>query len=176
MVSLMFLFWMYVILFAIIGAMRGWAKELLVTFAVILGLFIIGVMEKFIPFLNQSVTGVARFWFRFILMGALVFFGYQGPNISKLASSGRFVRERLQDVLLGIFLGAINGFLIFGILWFYMHEARYPFPFIKPPDPNDPMGKAALSMIAYLPPSWLGVPIVYFAIALAFAFVLVVFI
>ncbi len=36
MVSLIVIFWMYVILFAIIGGMRGWAKELLVTFSVIL--------------------------------------------------------------------------------------------------------------------------------------------
>ena len=31
MVSLVVVFWMYVILFAIIGAMRGWARELLVS-------------------------------------------------------------------------------------------------------------------------------------------------
>ncbi len=32
MVSLAFVFWMYVVLFAIIGGMRGWAKEILVSF------------------------------------------------------------------------------------------------------------------------------------------------
>ena len=36
MVSLTFMFWLFVLLFAIIGATRGWAKEILVTFAVIL--------------------------------------------------------------------------------------------------------------------------------------------
>ena len=38
MVTLNFLFWMFVILFGVIGAMRGWAKELLVTFSAILAL------------------------------------------------------------------------------------------------------------------------------------------
>ena len=38
MISLAVVFWMYVILFAIIGGMRGWAKEILVTFSVILAL------------------------------------------------------------------------------------------------------------------------------------------
>ena len=37
MVSLTVLFGMFVVLFAIIGAMRGWAKELLVTSALVLG-------------------------------------------------------------------------------------------------------------------------------------------
>ena len=38
MMSIVYVFWMYVILFAVIGAMRGWAKELLVSFSVILAL------------------------------------------------------------------------------------------------------------------------------------------
>ena len=35
MMSIVYLFWMFVILFAIVGWMRGWAKELLVAFSVI---------------------------------------------------------------------------------------------------------------------------------------------
>ena len=35
MMSLTFVFWLFVVLFAMIGAMRGWARELIVTFAVI---------------------------------------------------------------------------------------------------------------------------------------------
>jgi hypothetical protein len=38
MMSIIYVFWMYVVLFAIIGWMRGWAKELLVSFSVILSL------------------------------------------------------------------------------------------------------------------------------------------
>ena len=37
MMSLAIVFWMYVILFAIIGGMRGWAKEILVSFSVTTG-------------------------------------------------------------------------------------------------------------------------------------------
>ena len=35
MVSLSFVFWLFVILAAIIGMLRGWAKELLVTVSVV---------------------------------------------------------------------------------------------------------------------------------------------
>ena len=33
MISIIYIFWMYVILFGIIGMLRGWAKEQLVGFA-----------------------------------------------------------------------------------------------------------------------------------------------
>ena len=38
MMSLVYVFWMYVLLFAVIGMLRGWAKELLVAFSVVLAL------------------------------------------------------------------------------------------------------------------------------------------
>ena len=176
MVSLTFIFWMYVVLFAVIGAMRGWAKELLVTFSVILALFVLAVLERYVGFFQKALTGELLFWFRIVILIALVFFGYQGPNIPKLQSPGRFARERLQDVLLGIFLGAINGYLIFGTAWFFLNDAKYPFPIIKAPDPNDPVGQAAIQLLNLMAPKWLTIPSVYFAIALAFVFVLVVFI
>ncbi len=176
MVSLIFLFWMYVVLFAIIGGIRGWAKEILVTFSVVLAIFIISVLERFVPFIRDSIQGTSRFWVRGTILLALVFFGYQGPNIRVLAATNRFVRERLQDILLGIFLGALNGFFIFGSLWFFLNDAQYPFGLITPPDPNTPLGEAALGMVKYLPPNWLGSPAIYFAVALAFVVVLVVFV
>ncbi len=176
MLSLTFVFWLFVVIFAVIGAMRGWAKELLVTFAAILAIFIITVMERFVPFIRDALGGTPRFWLRAGIIIALIFFGYQTPNITRFASGNRFARERLQDTLLGLFLGAVNGYLIIGSIWFFMHEANYPFPYITAPDPNTPMGEAAIKLLPLLPPQWLGTPAIYFAIAIAFVFVLVVFI
>ena len=51
MISLMVVFYMFLVLFAIIGGLRGWAKEMLVIFSVILALFIIFLLEKFAPFI-----------------------------------------------------------------------------------------------------------------------------
>ena len=50
MISLSVLFWIYVIMFALIGAMRGWAKEVLVTSGVIVALFLVTILETFVPF------------------------------------------------------------------------------------------------------------------------------
>ena len=178
MIGLDILLFIFVIIFAIVGAMRGWAKELLVTFAVVLALFIITVLERFVPFIRDNLAqnpNETLFWIRSTILLVLVIAAYQTPNIPKVASSNRFARERLQDTLLGLFLGAFNGFLIFGTLWYYMDNANYPFKVISPP-PSSAQGDFARSLIPYLPPHWLGTPTIYFAVAIAFAFVLVVFI
>lgn len=176
MVSLTFVFWMYVVLFSVIGAMRGWAKELLVSFSVILALTFLTLLERYVPFVQnlRSADTTALFWLRSIILTLLVFFGYQSPNIARFAP--KMTREKLQDVLLGIFLGCINGYLVMGTLWYYLHDAAYPFPAITPPVEGTAAGNAALNLLKYMPPRLLGVPAIYFAVVLAFVFVLVVFI
>jgi hypothetical protein len=179
-VTLSFFFFFLVVLFGIIGAMRGWAKELLVSFSVILALALITVLETYVPIypFHGSSTDPnqikAEFWTRTFILVMLVFFGYQTPNLPRLGGA-RFVRERLSDTLLGLFLGMVNGYLIIGSLWWFMDEAGYPLaPYITAP-PNNELGQAALRIIPYLPPSWLGIPYIYFAVIVAFVFVIIVF-
>ena len=178
MIGLNVLFWIFVVLFGIIGLMRGWAKEILVSFSVILGLFIISVIERYGGFLTNllNAPGSGLFWMRFIILSGLVFFGYQGPNIPRLAQTNKFVRERLQDSLLGLFLGALNGYLIFGTIWSFMENAGYPFPDVIASPIGTSFEQATAVLLKVLPPVWLSPPGVYIAVALAFAFVLVVFI
>ena len=54
MMNIVYIFWMYVMIFAIDRCSRGWAKELLVSFSVILALAVIHVLERYIP-LVQSI-------------------------------------------------------------------------------------------------------------------------
>ncbi|HAE59123.1 MAG TPA: hypothetical protein DCG54_06345 [Anaerolineae bacterium] len=177
MVSLTFMFWMFVVLFGIIGAMRGWAKELLVAFSMILALALMRLLENYVPFIanmvaNQVDGGI--FWMRTIIVLVLVFFGYQSVALPRFASKA--AREKLQDGLLGFVLGAFNGYLVVGTLWFYLDQAGYPFQqYILPPD-GSTMGEAARDLLPFLAPRLLGEPAIYFAVILAFIFVLVVFI
>lgn len=175
--SLTVVFYMYLLLFAIIGSMRGWAKEILVTFAIILALFIIIVLETYVGVVKRiaDVGGQPLFWLEITTIVLLVFFGYQTPNIRAIAGA-RFARERLQDVLLGFMIGGFNGFLTVGSIWWYLDQAKYPFPIIQAPQPGDPYYEAALRLIAILPPEWLTIPWIYFAVGVAFLFVIVVFI
>jgi len=200
MISILFAFWMFIVLFGLIGAMRGWAKELLVIFSIVLGLFLIYVLETFtlfvVPFdeiLSQvenlssntafeSLPGPIReelkiqFWSRAAIIGILAFFGYQTPRLAALREKAR--REKIQDVLLGAVLGLGSGFFIVGTLWWYMAAAHYPFtPEILPPQPGTPMGDAALNVLKYFPPVFASNQIgLFFAVVIAFMFVLVVFI
>ena len=177
MVSLVVLFWLFVAIFGVIGAMRGWAKELLVSFAVILAIFFITVLELFIPFIRDVLvveSGAALFWFRVSIVLVLVFFGYQSPNLPKLAGTNRFARERLQDILLGLFLGMVNGYLIVGTIWYYLNAAGYPFPNLVTA-PTGAELEVVNNYMKFMPPALLGTPTIYFAVAIAFAFILMVF-
>ena len=176
MISIVYLFWMYVIIFGIIGWMRGWAKELLVAFSVILALGLNHVLRRYIPIAqNLPETDESLFWVRTIILLVLVYFGYQTViSISHLASKA--ARERLQDTLFGGIMGALNGYLVAGTILFYMHIADYPFENVvsKPTDPA--LLQTVNQMMLYMPPQLLGEPGIYFAIIIAFVFVLVVYI
>jgi hypothetical protein len=175
--SLTVVFYMYVLLFAIIGSMRGWAKEILVTFAITLALFIITVLETYVGVVKRiaDAGGQALFWMEVSTVILLVFFGYQTPNIRAIAGA-RFARERLQDVLLGFMIGGFNGYLTVGSIWYFLNKASYPFPIIQAPQPGDPYYEAAVRLLNIMPPEWLTIPWIYFAVGVAFLFVIVVFI
>ena len=176
MMSIVYLFWMFVILFGIVGLMRGWAKELLVAFSVILALALNHVLRRYIPIAQRlPESDESLFWVRTLILLVLVYFGYQTViSISHLAS--RAARERLQDSLFGAIMGALNGYLVVGTILFYMHVADYPFPEVisKPADPA--LLQTVNQMMLYMPPQLLGEPGIYFAIIIAFIFVLVVYI
>jgi hypothetical protein len=176
MMSIVYIFWMYVILFAIVGGMRGWAKELLVAFSVILALALNHVIRRYIPLAaNLAETDETLFWVRTFVLLVLVFFGYQTViSIDRLAA--RATRERLQDTLFGVILGGFNGYLIAGTILYYMHVADYPFENVitRPQDPA--LLQTVNQMMLYMPPQLLGEPGIYFAVILAFIFVLVVYI
>lgn len=173
MMSLPAVFWMYIILFGAIGGFRGWAKEILVLFSLILAIAIDTVLLQYVESVRIILTqqdGTTQLVWRTVLMLALAYFGYQTPNLPAFAA-GKFARERLQDWMLGIVLGCVNGYFLVGSLWYYMHQAAYPLPDILPPTPE-----VAENYIKYLPPVLLGVPNIYFAVILAFVFVIIVFV
>ena len=176
MMNIIYIFWMYVVLFGLVGWMRGWAKELLVAFSVILALALNHVLRRYVPIAaNLPETDPSLFWVRTIILLVLVYFGYQTViSISHLASKA--ARERLQDTLFGGIMGALNGYLIVGTILFYLNVADYPFPEVisKPADPA--LLQTVNQMMLYMPPQLLGEPGIYFAIIIAFVFVLVVYI
>ena len=129
MLSLTTAFWVLVILFAIVGMMRGWTKEIVVTASVVLALFTINqLMSPLFAFIgwdnNINQPPEIRRW-QFFIMSAfillLAFIGYQGPTLARSRVGDRLTRrDNLQDKLLGFFVGALNGWLIVGSIWSFL--------------------------------------------------------
>ncbi len=173
MIALYHVFWLLILVFAFIGMLRGWAKEVLVTFSVLTAIALNYLLERFVPLgLFSDGSSVNLFWVRTIILLVLVFFGYQTVNISKFAPKMR--REKIQDSVLGFFFGALNGYAIAGTAWYYLNEANYGLNFVIQAPPE--VEAKIATYITLLPPSLLGDPTIYFAVILSFIFVLAVFI
>lgn len=174
MMTLTSVFWMYVILFGIIGGFRGWAKELLAIFAILLAIAIDTVLLTYVDSVRIIMTsrpGITQFALRAGLLLTLTYFGYQTPNLPAFANS-KFAREKLQDFLLGGALGLVNGYFLAGSIWYYMHQANYPLPYVTAPTDM----AATQAYMKYMPPMLFGIPNIYFAIIAAFVFVIIVFV
>ncbi|MBN1179228.1 MAG: CvpA family protein [Anaerolineae bacterium] len=127
MVPIHTMFFLLVGVFVLIGSMRGWAKEILVAVSVILALFVEAVLTTLVPPIQElwmNVHPMTQFWVRAVIFSVLVLFGYASPTLSGRLGS-KVARERLQDILLGFFLGLLNGLLVVGTLWFFLDEAHY---------------------------------------------------
>ena len=177
MVSLIVIFESMIVLFAVIGAMRGWAKELLVTSSIVLAIFMINILENYItPYYTALATEPnVRFVARAIILVLLGFFGYQSQNISALQP--KVARERLQDTLLGLILGAVNGYLLMGSLWSFLHEANYPTDMINTSIAGwDILFTEYGDVVKWMPPNLLPIPHIYFAVGVIFVVIIVVFV
>lgn len=119
-----------VILFAVIGSLRGWTKEIIVTFSVVLALFVEHVLLTFVPPIKElfdNISPQGQFYTRAMLFIIITMFGYASPTlVTKLGA--KVARERLQDLLLGFFIGLLNGFLIVGTLLSFLSVAHYGVP------------------------------------------------
>jgi len=129
MLSLTTAFWTLVLLFAFVGMMRGWTKEIVVTAACILALVIINsFMSPIFSFIgwdnNATPPPEVRRW-EFFIMSAIIlllgFVGYQGPTLARSRVADRLTRrDNLQDKILGFFVGGLNGWLIVGSIWSFL--------------------------------------------------------
>lgn len=125
MINLYWLFWIMVLLFAIIGAVRGWSKEVIALAGLILAMFTINTFGWTLVNLLGGLGGntlqvdvLAGMKEQFIFLGGVLvlvgFFSYQSVALLTARLSGR---ERLQERLLGFIFGAFNGYLVVGGLW-----------------------------------------------------------
>lgn len=176
MMSIVYIFWMYVILFAVIGAMRGWAKELLVTFSAITALALLLLLDKYVPLVRDLPENSSSvFWIRVIILLTVVYFGYQTVAVVPRLSA-KAAREKLQDSLFGAVVGGVNGYFVAGSVLFYNHVAEYPYRNIISPASDPAIIEAINKLLTYMPPRLLGEPGIYFAVIIVLVFIIVVYI
>ena len=128
------------LLFAVVGVVRGFLKELGVTIVLIATLFgldrIIPLLEQFIragklvpifkPFTDNPATDqptnlLLMIIFQLLVLAA-VFIAYQGETLAYEGSNPKFP----VGMLLGALVGGVNGYLITGTLWWILDHYHYP--------------------------------------------------
>src|SRR3990172_5872032 len=159
--------------FVILGVMRGFLKELGLTTVMIVWLF---AMDQIIPRLEEiirqpdsflsriGITEATRdtpLWLIFTL-GTLVvvYIAYQGETLAFAGTPPK----GLQGPLLGLLVGAINGYLVCGTLWWILNRYNYPIRSLGLFVDYDPGSGLALSpdannivnVLKLLPPDLLG--------------------
>jgi hypothetical protein len=194
MISLGTWFWLMVIFFAVMGMMRGWTREIIVTSALILSLFFLNQFGSQMISLIGGVSDQAaasdpnalRRQQFYVLTAAHLFFafwGYQGPTLAGTRLGDRLrVRDSLQDKVLGAIVGAVNGYLIVGTIWAFLEylpiapgdwsvlDAPYPFK-----ETVLVRSTEVLSLVDRLPIPTLS-PYLMFLVVIVFLFVIIVMI
>jgi hypothetical protein len=129
------------IFFAIIGFLRGWNKELIATAGIILGLFALFQFDSLLR--GVLLAGVSQdqvFLVQATIFIIIVFFAYQTRALGRARPDGR---DNLQESILGGIVGFVNGYLIWGTLWYFMDINQYPFsPWVVAPAPGSPSDQA----------------------------------
>ncbi len=140
------------VIFIFVGLVRGFLKELGVTIVLIVMLF---GYDRLIPFLESFInkggllaiglaplttdnaaaarsTETALWLILTLLTVAITFIAYQGETLSYEGNNPRFP----VGFLLSLLVGAINGYLITGTLWWILDRYHYPIQQLKLIDPT----------------------------------------
>lgn len=167
------------IFFGMMGALRGWAKELVAAAGLVLSLFAI---KTFGPFV-LNVVGLAeatlanpidpnqiyrrQFWVLSAIHLFIAFVSYEGPTLSNNVGSRLKRSDSVQDKLLGWIFGTLNGWLIIGTLYSFLEfrvqksaiDGTYQFARLLANEPYAfsletvarPLNVMALPVFQYLP-------------------------
>jgi uncharacterized membrane protein required for colicin V production len=137
MIDLSVIMWTFALFFAFIGFQRGWNKEIIATSGIILALF---ALHQFDDFLRTTLLGnmspEQRFIIQTLFFVVVVYFAYQTRAI--ITGRGGEGRDNLQESVLGGIIGFVNGYLIWGSIWYFLDINTYPAGLgVTPPtDPN----------------------------------------
>ena len=147
-----------IIVFGLIGVVRGSLKEIGVTTILAFELFILTFFSKqiaqgmdiLVALVRISPSdgpqaNLLRFGVYTGLIAVVAFISYEGET---LTFQGRSIPGPL-GIALNLLAGLLNGYLIIGSIWYYMHILDYPislFGLFK-----EPLSPVAMAMVTALP-------------------------
>lgn len=148
MLELSLLVWVLAAVFAYVGWLRGWTKEVISLAGITLGLF---ALNEFDTLIRETLFGDLPPDQVFVIQSALfliiVFFAYQTNALAARAEQ-RAQRDDLQTRALGGLVGFANGYLVGGTIWYFLDIANYPLaPYVVQPA----AGSASAAAVTNLP-------------------------
>lgn len=141
MVQMSAMLWGTGIFFAILGFLRGWNREVIATAGIVLAAFALFQFDTLLRgwlLANASMDQV--FLVEISAFLAVVFFAYRlnrsiGDDEPRPAQGAR----GLLNSLLGALAGFFNGYLVWGVIWYFLDVSQYPFaPLITAPSDASP--------------------------------------
>ncbi len=148
MVQIQQLFVILIVVMGIVGMVRGFLRELGVTLVLVATLF---ALDRLIPIINgfingggfgflglgpvpetQSTDNILFVVFTAMMVGA-TYIAYQGETLAYEGNNPKGI----VGALLGFLIGAVNGYLLFGTLWWLANFYQYPFNLVATPLPPE---------------------------------------
>lgn len=120
MVNADIVFIVFVIMFGAIGAIRGWVREVLVTFSMIFALFVINQFSRELTLVAENSPAEWKWLWKALPFTLISFVGYIGGVATNRKSEAQ--RDVAQNIL-AIVLGLLNGFMLFSSLAYFAYQA-----------------------------------------------------
>lgn len=141
------------LVFGIVGVIRGFPRELGVTTTTLVAMLalvqfgeaLLKLVNRVFKFIGTPNGDLISFAIYTLFLLFVVFISYHGQT---LAFGGKSPNGPV-GVLLNLGSGLLNGYLIMGTIWYYMDAFKYPFEKMGLYQP--PLSDFAQSLIPYLP-------------------------
>ncbi len=166
-----------IVVFALVGVVRGYPKELGVTTSILVALLVLtewgedmllsldagvgGLLGA--SFLNGPYSNLTQSLFYLGLFISMVFISYHGETLTFRGDPP----PGPLGVVMNLANGAVNGYLISGTIWYYLDRFDYPIRFLGLFSP--PLTDLAKALLPFLP-----VPIIQPYLLLFVAFFILV--
>ncbi len=125
MIQLSVIMWTFSMFFAFIGFQRGWNKEIIATSGIILALFALHQFDTFLrEILLGNLSAEQRFLLQTLFFVIVIYFAYQTRAV--IGGRGGDGRDSLQESVLGGIIGFVNGYLVWGSIWYFLDINGYP--------------------------------------------------